>query len=72
MADAPSRVVWNWRDRDPERERERVRERLRREGLVQGAVVLAAGLVVRHVLGHGLVGGVLVLLGGVYLIYITP
>jgi len=65
VTEPASRVVWNWRDRDPEREQARIRETLRREGLVQGFVVLAIGLVLRHLVGHGVVGGVLVILGAV-------
>ncbi len=60
-----SRVVWDWRARDPERERERVALRLKREGLLQGLVVLLLGLAVKNVLGHRTLGDVLVVLGAV-------
>ncbi len=58
-----SRVVWDWRARDPERERERTALRCKREGLVQGFVVLGLGFVVKNLLGHRALGDLLVVIG---------
>lgn len=57
------RVVWDWRERDPERERARAARRLKREGLTQGLVVIAIGFVVKNVFGHRAFGDLLVILG---------
>jgi hypothetical protein len=63
VSTSASRIVWDWRTRDPQRERERAHLRLKREGLLQGLVVLAVGFVVKNVLGHRVLGDVLVILG---------
>jgi hypothetical protein len=56
-------MVWDWRAREPERDRERAALRLKREGLIQGFVVLLLGFAVKNVLDHRAVGDVLVVLG---------
>jgi len=56
-------VAWDWRERDPERERMRLALGCKREGLIQGFVVLALGFVVKNVLGHRALGDLLVVLG---------
>ncbi len=58
-----SRQVWNWRDDTPTRRREAAVARLRRTGLVGGVVALVAGTVLNLVLGHVIVGRLLVTLG---------
>jgi hypothetical protein len=60
---AASRTVWDWRVRDSERERERLALRLKRDGVIQGLLVLGLGMLVKNVLGHRLRGNVLVVLG---------
>lgn len=65
MAGSASRTIWDWRARDGERERVRVARRLKRDGLIQGLVVLGLGLLVKHLLGHRMLGDVLVVLGAV-------
>jgi hypothetical protein len=56
-------MVWDWRAHDPERERERAAQRLKRDGLLQGFVVLALGFAVKNLLGHRVLGDALVILG---------
>ena len=58
-----SRQVWNWRDETPTDARRRHAVRLRRRGLVAGAVALILGTILNKVLGHVLMGRVLVVLG---------
>lgn len=57
------RVVWDWRERDPERERARAAQRLKRDGVIQGLAVIAIGFAVKNLLGHRTLGDVLVVLG---------
>jgi hypothetical protein len=58
-----NRIVWDWRARDPERERARVALRLKREGVIQGLAVLGLGFLAKSLLGHRVLGDVLVVLG---------
>ena len=58
-----SKVVWDWRARDPERDRDRLAVRLKRDGLIQGLVVLGLGFAVKNLLGHRTLGDVLVVVG---------
>jgi hypothetical protein len=60
-----SREIWNWREDGPRRRLERRQADLRRGGLIGGLVALAAGTLLNKVLGHELVGRLLVALGAV-------
>ena len=60
-----SRQIWNWRDETPARRNELQAARLRRLGLIQGLVALALGSVLNLVLGHALLGRVVVTVGAI-------
>lgn len=68
MAESPSGVIWNWRARSAAGAPMRSARRLRRQGLIQGAVLVAVALLLKFVLHRSLPGDVLVVLAAVVLL----